>query len=668
MSKRPIVAEDLMKLQYLGDPQISPDGRRVIFTVKTVESEKNRYLSHLWLADTESGDVRPFTFGEVSDASPRWSPDGKRIAFLRTKEKRTQIWLIPADGGEACQLTKLDEGGFSSLAWAPDGQKLAFAFRPTHPDWTQEALKKREESKRSNPPRIITRMHYRLDGFGFLDMRQHIWVCDAATGQAQQITDGDYDDHDLAWSPDGKYLAFVSNRSADPDDRPYIDQEIWIVPMTGGKLKKLPAPIGTKHSLAWHKNQIAYLASDDREDPWVPRHTRLWVVAADGSSEARCLTQSLDRTLGSTTLTDTQEAFSGGSSPIWSADGQKIFFIVSDQGNAHGYSVALDGQAPVALTNGPLNVVSASADRAEKFALLISRPTRPAEVFICSLTGSTLTLRALTKLNEAFLNEVQISEPEEVWFSSKDGTNLQGWLLKPINFDPKKKYPLVLYVHGGPHAQYGNAFFHEFQYHAARGYLVFYTNPRGSTGREESFASAIRGHWGNLDFQDIMAAADYGASLPYIDAKRMAIAGGSYGGYMTNWVVGQTDRFKCAITDRSVVNLLSDFGTCDFPGTIEGYWAGDAWERTEPRWSQSPLKYVQNIKTPLLIIHSEGDLRCPIEQAEQLFIALKRLKREVVFVRYPKETSHGLSRSGPPDLRLDRLQRISAWLDRYLGG
>lgn len=667
MPKRKIVAEDLCKLKLLADPQMSPDGRKVLFTVKTIDNEKNRYLAHLWLADVESGEARQFTFGEVSDAAPRWSSDGKRIAFLRTEEKRTQIWVIPADGGEASQLTKMDEGSFSALSWSPDGRKLCFAFRPTHPDWTQDAIKKRDESKRSNPPRILTRMHYRLDGFGFLDMRQHLWVCDTTSGQAQQITDGDYDDHDIAWSPDGKFLAFISNRSADPDERPYIDEDVWVVSATGGTPRKLPAPIGTKSSLAWHAEQIAYLASDDREDPWVPRHTRLWVVAADGTSAARCLTQTLDRTLGNTTLTDTQEAFSGGSSPIWSSDGKQLFFIASDQGNAHIYSVGLDGKAPVALTNGALNLVGASADRSAKnFALLISQPTRLAEVFVGSLHGSTLQLRPVTKLNDAFLSAVQISEPEEVWFASQDGTKLQGWLLKPADFDAKKKYPLLLYVHGGPHAQYGNAFFHEFQYHAARGYIVFYTNPRGSTGREEDFASAIRGDWGNLDFQDVMAAADYAASLPYIDGKRMALAGGSYGGYMTNWVVGQTDRFKCAITDRSVVNLLSDFGTCDFPGTIDGYWAGDAWDRLEARWKQSPLKHVQNIKTPLLIIHSEGDLRCPIEQAEQLFIALKRLKREVVFVRYTRETSHGLSRSGPPDLRLDRLQRIAEWLDRHL--
>ncbi|MBI1743607.1 S9 family peptidase [Candidatus Acetothermia bacterium] len=666
MPKRHISAEDLFRLKLIGDPQLSPDGSNVIFTVKTIDAEKNRYLSHLWIASIDSDEVRQFTFGEVSDGSPRWSPDGKRIAFSRVKEKRQQLWVIPTDGGEASQLTKLDEGSIGTPAWSPDGTKLLFTFRLTHPDWSQESVKKREETKKSNPPRIITRMHYRLDGFGFIDTRQHLWVCDVASGQTQQITDGEYDESDPIWSPNGREIAFVSNRSADPDDRPFVDQDIWVISVNGGTPRKLPCPLGTKGNLVWFKDQIAYFGSDDREDPWVPRHTRLWVVAADGKSQARCLTQTLDRTLGNTTLADTQEAFTGGSKPTWSVDGKELFFIVSDEGNAHLHSVGLDGKNPKALTSGAFNVISTSAEKSSKsFALLISQPTQLSEVFIGSLKNSTLKLQQITRLNELWLKEVELSEPEEVWFKS-NSIKIQGWLVWPTDFTPKKKYPLLLYVHGGPHAQYGNAFFHEMQFHAARGYVVFYTNPRGSTGREEEFATCIRDDWGNRDFKDIMAAADYAASLPYVDAKRMAIAGGSYGGYMTNWAVGHTDRFKCAITDRSVVNLHSDFGTCDFPGTVDGYWSGDSWEKLESRWRQSPLKYVKNIKTPLLIVHSEGDLRCPIEQAEQLYIGLKRLKREAVFVRYPKETSHGLSRGGPPDLRLDRLNRYATWLDKYL--
>ncbi|MFQ5793891.1 MAG: S9 family peptidase [Candidatus Bipolaricaulia bacterium] len=617
MSRRNITDEDLLRFKFVDDPQMSPDGNRVIFTVKTVDPEKNRYLSHLWIADLETDEVRQFTHGEANDSLPRWSPDGRRIAFLRTRDKRTQIWKIPADGGEAGPLTQSDEGKIGAPVWSPDGNRIAFTFRPTHSDWTQLALKERKESGKSNPPRIITRLHYRLDGTGFLDLRQHIWICDAQTGEAEQITDGDYDDYDPVWSPGGK--------------------------------------------------QIAYIGREIEDDPWVPRNDRLWAIPLQDGS-ANCLTHALDRPVTNVTISDTREVSSGGQSPIWSTDGTRLFFLASDQGSCHLYTVALDEGEPEPLTEGALEVAGFTIDReGERFAVLIGRPTQPPEVFVGSRQeNSGLEFRPLSRLNTPWLEEVRLSEPEEQWFDSFDGTKIQGWLLKPAEFDPNHRYPFLLYIHGGPHAQYGNTFFHEFQVHVARGYMVFYINPRGSMGYEENFAACIRGNWGDVDFKDIMAAADFAESLPYVDSNRMAVAGGSYGGYMTNWIVGHTDRFHCAITDRSVVNLHDFFGTCDFPGTVDGYWPGEAWDRPENRWEQSPLRYAANIQTPLLIIHSEGDLRCPIEQADHLFVALKRLKRDVVFVRYPQETSHGLSRSGPPDLRVDRLQRIADWLDRHL--
>jgi dipeptidyl aminopeptidase/acylaminoacyl peptidase len=670
--KRPITRDDLLKIQFVGDPQMSPDGRRLVCTVKTIDAEKNRYFSHLWLFDLETKRARQFTFGEVSDTSPRWSPDGSTIAFLRAfptqRGKPMQMWVIPTDGGEARQLTTLPEGAISSITWAPKGEKLAFCFRPAHPEFTQEARKKREETGKSTPPRVITRLHYKLDGFGFLDERQHVWVCDAETGEAQQITHGDWDDFDPAWSPDGSRIAFVSNRSEDPEETPYL-VDLWWVPAEGGEPQKIETPPGYKGALAWSPDGslIAYVGHISEEDPWVPRHDRLWVVSPQGG-DARCLTESLDRTVGNVTLSDTREAFAGGSPPIWSPDGRALYFPVSDRGSCHLYRVGVEGGEPHALTEGALDLAAVTADsQCERFALLIATPTQPAEVYLGKPSSNALELEKLSDFNSSWLEEIQLSEPEELWLERPDGAKVQGWLLHPPDFAPDKKYPLLLYIHGGPHAQYGHTFFHEFQWHAARGYVVLYTNPRGSSGYAEEFMTAIRGNWGKEDFEDLMAFVDYVLQeRSYLDPERLAVAGGSYGGYMTNWILGHTQRFRCAVTDRSVVNLISMFGTCDFPFRPDGYWPGDPWSRPETLLTQSPLSHLQGAKTPTLIIHSEGDLRCPIEQAEQLFMALKRLKVEVVFVRYPQETSHGLSRGGPPDLRLDRLQRIGEWLDRHI--
>ncbi|HEX9077609.1 MAG TPA: S9 family peptidase [Anaerolineae bacterium] len=666
MPKQFITIQDLAKLQVVGDPQISPDGKRVLYTVRIADTKKGKYWTHLWESRAEGGAARQFTSGEVNDSSPRWSHDGRTIAFIRNKDKETQIWLMPADGGEARALTRMPEGSFSEMSWAPGDGALAFSFRPVHPDRTSQAKKEREEQGRSTPARVVKNVRYRLDGAGFQDERQHIWVCQIPGGEAKQVTRGDYDDESPAWSPSGKTIALVSNRSPEPDHYLYR-MDIWIVPASGGKMVKVATPVGSKTALAWSPNGrwIAYYGVEAGDDPWRPQNDHLWIVSKRGG-DARCLSMGMDRTVGNATLADSREV--AAMPPLWSPDSRSIYITVSDRGSCHLYAVDVASRTLTPLTTGALDIAGVSVDDAGKrFALVISDPTQPAEVFVGKTRGSKLALEPLTNVNREWLSRVQISRPEEFWVEQPDGTRVQGWVIRPPGLKRGKKYPLLLYVHGGPHAQYGNVFFHELQLHAARGYVVVYSNPRGSMGREEEFAASIHRNWGNVDYEDVMAVADYAEKLPYVDNRRTAIAGGSYGGYMANWVAGHTDRFVCAVTDRCVSDFISMAGASDMPPPPNSYWPGNPWgEDMQKGWDMSPIKYVHRVHTPMLIIHSEGDLRCPIQQSEEWFTALKWLKQEVVFVRYPAETSHGLSRGGPMDLRMDRLQQIAAWLDKHL--
>ncbi|GIW72699.1 MAG: hypothetical protein KatS3mg102_2241 [Planctomycetota bacterium] len=430
----------------------------------------------------------------------------------------------------------------------------------------------------------------------------------------------------------------------------------------------------------------------------MPRHDRLWVVPAGGEEQARCLTAELDATIGNTTLSDLRAAFTGAAPPLWSPDSERLYALVSGPGTAQLYEVrALPGGAPArALTEGEHDLIAFDADAArERFVLLRATATAPPELFTAELRRSEgggaggggdgpvqagsgaggpapqpaapLELQPLTRVHAGWLAQLELAAPELLEVAGAGGERVQAWLLLPPGAPAGRRHPLVLSVHGGPHAQYGWTFFHEMQWLAARGYAVLYANPRGSTGRGEEFLRAIRGRWGELDYQDLMAVLEHAAARPDVDPARMAVIGGSYGGYMAAWIIGQTDRFRCAIVERAVTNLHSMFGTCDFPFSPDGYWPGNPWSEPDALLAQSPLSHAHRVRTPVLIIHSEGDLRCPIEQAEQYFVALRRNRVEAVLVRYPPESNHGLSRTGPPDLRLDRLERIAAWLARHLG-
>ncbi|MBI4493580.1 MAG: S9 family peptidase [Chloroflexi bacterium] len=653
-SQRPIAAEDLLALRFASDPQISPDGTRVAFVLTTIDREASTYRSAVWMAPIEGGPAQIFTAGARRESSPRWSPDGRWLAFVSDRsDPRPQLHVIPAHGGEARRLATLP-GGVSELAWAPDSRHLAVVSRT--------GLE--TEADPNKPPRFrhLTRLKHRYDGEGYFDgSRKHLFVLGLDEPEPRQLTAGDWDDVNPAWSPDGTRLAFASNRSPERDLNNVAD--LWVVAAAGGEPARVTRSRGPAAAPAWSPDGewLAFVGQARPND--YAANWGIWLVQA-GGGEAVELTAEFDRSVGSDLLTDTRD-HAPSPIPTWTTDGRSLYFLASDQGDTHLYRVDLDGPQVTRLVAGPRQIMSFSlAADGQIIAFDASEPTNPGDLWAVSADG--LHERRLTEVNQHLLAEVELAEPEAFRYPSSDGELLDGWLLKPPGFQAGQRFPLVLQVHGGPHALYGNTFMHEFQLLAARGYLVLYANPRGSRGYGQTLAEAVRGAWGSQDYEDVLAAVDWALEQGYADPARLGVCGGSYGGYMANWIVGHTDRFGAAVAERSVANLFSMYGTTDIPGFAEYEWLGPWWEQPELYRRLSPLTYAQQVRTPLLILHSEQDLRCPIEQAEQLFVALKRLGRTVEFVRFPEE-SHNLSRSGRPDRRLERLARIAGWFDRYLG-
>lgn len=665
--KRGISAEDLYRFQLITGCQISPDGEHVIFSVQRVNRKTEKKYANLWVVPTAGGRPRQFTYGDQVDAHPRWSPDGGQIAFLsnRGDEKQPQMYVIPFHGGEARPLTDL-KGEFATFAWSPDGRRLACQFRRQDAeDVEREANERKREL--GVVSRHVTRVFFKLDGSGFLPQeRYHLWTVDARTGRARQLTDGEvYDELEPAWSPDGQAIVFRSNRSADPDlDPDAVD--LFVIPAGGGDLRKIETPVGEKTQPVFSPDGqwIAYLGREGRGQWW--KNTGLWVVPADGSGPARNLTEPFDFDASDATINDLPGSLPL-TPPTWNQESDRLYFQVSRHGDTALKSIALSGgeETLQAVVGEPGVVGSLSLDAGQtRLAYLHATLVEPGQVWTRDLvTGKA---RQLTRVNGNLLRARDLGQIEEVWFKGPDGGDLQGWILKPPGFDPAKKYPSILEIHGGPRTQYGNFFMHEFYALAARGYVVYFCNPRGSQGYGEAHSRAIWNAWGTVDYDDLMAWADFVQQKPYIDPRRMGVTGGSYGGYMTNWIIGHTDRFKAAVTQRSVSNLISMYGSSDFNWTFQQEF-GDIspWESFESYWLQSPMRYIGNARTPTLVIHSEQDLRCDIEQGEQVFVALKRLGVDTEMVRFPGEP-HGLSRGGRTDRRVERLNHILRWFDRYL--
>jgi dipeptidyl aminopeptidase/acylaminoacyl peptidase len=651
-SRRPMSPQDLTRIRFVSDPQISPDGRRVAFVVTTLSEDKDQSLANIWMVDTAGGEPRRFTTGPKRDTKPRWSPDSTSLAFLSEREghPKAQLYVMPAAGGEPTRLTNLPHGVMSHV-WSPDGSRLAFVARVG--GWQEPTNE--EERQRSKPVRVITTLKYKANGEGFIyDRRPHIFVVSAEGGEPRQLTDGDFADSDPDWSADGMHVAFISARH---DDRDYDNaSDVWIVSAHGGAARRLTDTAGPVSSPAFSPDgrSIAYLGHRYRHDSG--RNKRVFTMPVAGG-EPMCLTSALDRTC---------VPFFSSVAPLWSTDGRWITFAIEDHGDIPIYRVRADGTTtPERIIAGERQVTGLSGSRdGALLAFAAMDPVSPAEVFLCHTDGTSE--KPLTDLNRAWKAEVTRSQPERFRYE-RDGHQLDGWVMRPFGFAPGQRYPALLNIHGGPHTQYGHNFFDEFQVYAGAGYAVIYTNPRGSQGYGEEFTRAVIGDWGGGDFADVMVGLDEALHrYDFIDAERLGVMGGSYGGFLTSWTVGHTNRFKAACSERAVNNTYTLFGTSDIGHSFSEAQSGHLpWENMQWYIDHSPLTYAKEITTPLLIMHSESDWRCPMEQAEQLFVALKKQRKEVLFVRFPDE-DHELSRAGKPRHRLERFRHLLDWFGKYL--
>jgi dipeptidyl aminopeptidase/acylaminoacyl peptidase len=683
-------------LRLVEDPRLSPVGATVVYVQQEMDRASYEYRHSLWLIATDAKTpARRFTTGP-NDSHARWSPDGKTIAFLRApgpgvkpknaaeRERgvgRAQIWVIPIDGGEARQLTWLRYGAGEPV-WSPDGQTIAFSAQtgqPDDPEVDDAALEGRDLPR----VRTIDRLAHKLDSVGYTyELRSHLFVvaADEEHPRPRQLTDGDWDDGSPAWSPEGERIAFTSDRSEQRWRWPAAS--VWALDLANEALTRLSDEAYGASSPAWSPDgrEIAFLVSPRRHGVG---HTDLCVAPTDpAEGKLRLLTQDFTPTCADTCIDDLRGSH-GAPQLVWSADGQEIFFLASMRGTTHVYAARVSGDwLPRRVTDGLRRVYAFSLSHATTtLALGVSDPADPGDLYAQPVVRKESALsevepRRLTHLNEALLAEVALASVEEFAFRGADDWELQGWIMRPSapvsagqNGATPHAVPTILEIHGGPAAMYGYSFFMEFQLLAAQGYAVVYMNPRGSTGYGRIFSGAVINDWGGKDYEDLLLGLDTtlarSGSGAQLDGARLGVAGGSYGGFMTNWAVGHSDRFKAAVTMRSVVNIAPFFGTSDI-----GWWFEDEigvipWRDPERARHFSPLTYVENIHTPLLILHSDQDLRCPVSEGEQLFTALKFLGRETKFMRFEGQ-SHELSRAGHPRSRVIRLRAILDWFQRYL--
>ena len=637
--RRSLTADDIYAFKTVSDPQISPDGQWVAYTVSQLDRKKDGSDTDVYMSPLAGGDAVRVTTSDRPETSPRWSPDNRYLAFLSGRDgKKTQVWLLDRRGGEATPLTEF-KGGVSSYEWSPDSSRLAILASDPDPD---EEVRTADTAAPPKPI-VVTRLQFKRDGSGFLNnLRSHVYVFDIATKATTQLSRGPYDDSNLAWSPDGKSVAFVSNRTAEPDAN--FNTDIFVVPADGGSEPRRvtsseageSSPVFTRDGAA-----IVHSVGGEPKDIWYA--TNNIAISPVSGGTARVLTPELDRNISNVKL---------------SADGQHVFFLLEDRGNTHLARVPVAGGAVDRVMSGERDIAQFDLGAKGEVVVLDSVFDRPNEISLVSAAGSPTRI---TKTNDAFLGGINLGRTERFQVKSADGTIIDGFLTRPPDAASGSKLPTLLRIHGGPVAQYSTGFNQEWQMLAAAGYAIVAANPRGSSGRGRDFSHAIWADWGNKDFEDVMAAVDHVIATGVADPNRLGVGGWSYGGILTNYVITKTTRFKGAISGASEVNYAANYGHDHYQRQWEAE-LGLPWEQVE-RWIKlSPFYAVSKVKTPTLILCGQEDWNVPLQNSEQLYQALRRLGVQTELIVYPGQ-GHGIRR---PSFQKDRYERYIAWYDKHV--
>ena len=650
-SKRGITPEDYFSFKFISDPHLSPDGKLVAYVLTTIDQKKNRRESSIWLVAADgSAAPRRLSAENFSSNAPRWSPDGKTLAFLSarasdgssTETPKAQIHLLSmTGGGEGLPLTRL-KNAVQSYQWSPDGTRIVLVSASGPLDAIAPA-------DRKSDVRHYTHIQYKFNDTGwFDDKRRHLWVVNVLGGDVKQITDGqDWNDLDPQWSPDGTHIAFVSDRTGKAYDDSH-NTDVWTIPAAGGPLTRVSDHAFEDENPCWSPDGKQILFTGRTALHQFPK---LYIADSAGGSPSQLGVTDLDTIAGELR---------------WPAP-DTILFVSGVKGETHIFRADPSAHTFSAVTSGPRAVHAFDVNgQAGKMVYLANDFRHMDDLYVSNLDGSSE--RQLTHVNADLWAQLDLQPVERLPYKSSDGWSIDGFFVKPVGWQAGKKYPMVLVIHGGPEGMFGVDWYHEFQVYAAKGYAVFFCNPRGSTGYGEKFERGEINNWGVMDYQDFMSGVDAALKqYPWIDANDLGVTGGSYGGYMTNWIVGHTNRFKAAVTLRSVSNFISDDGTRDGAYGHEPYFKGFLFDDFDQYWEASPLKYARNVKTPTLVLHSDNDFRVPIEQGEQWFRALQHYGVPSELVLFPRE-NHNLTRTGEPKHLVESLNWQLYWFDRYLNG